>query len=61
MPKPPAREFPDATFNMATAILETIAKSSERRLIDDDRAKEAKDRYSESLPAGQAGERVRYS
>ena len=39
--------LPDATFSKATGILEMIAKSPELRLIYDDRAKEAKDRFSE--------------
>lgn len=39
--------LPDATFSKATGILEMIANSPELRLIYDDRAKEAKDRYSE--------------
>ncbi|MCA9136005.1 MAG: Rpn family recombination-promoting nuclease/putative transposase [Planctomycetales bacterium] len=39
--------LPDAAFYKATEILEMIAKSPELRLIYDDRAKEAKDRFSE--------------
>jgi predicted transposase/invertase (TIGR01784 family) len=39
--------LPDAAFCKATEILEMIAKSPELRLIYDDRAKEAKDRFSE--------------
>lgn len=48
----------DAMFNKATGILEMIAKSPELRLIYDDRAKEAKDRYSEVRDAEAKGELV---
>lgn len=50
--------LPDATFSKATGILEMIAKSPELRLIYDDRAKEAKDRYSELKDAEARGKLI---
>lgn len=47
--------LPDAAFCKATEILEMIAKSPELRLIYDDRAKEAKDRFSELKDAEERG------
>ncbi|MCA9135743.1 MAG: Rpn family recombination-promoting nuclease/putative transposase [Planctomycetales bacterium] len=47
--------LPDAAFYKATEILEMIAKSPELRLIYDDRAKEAKDRFSEIKDAEAKG------
>lgn len=46
----------DEPFAKATRILEMIAKSPELRLLYDDRAKEAKDRYSEIKDAEKRGE-----
>ena len=45
----------DDAFTKATGILEMIAKSPELRLLYDDRAKEAKDRYSEIKDAKAQG------
>lgn len=48
----------DAAFTKATDILEMIAKSPELRLIYDDRAKEAKDRFSELKDAKARGKLI---
>ena len=50
--------LPDAAFYKATEILEMIAKSPELRLIYDDRAKEAKDRFSELEDAKTQGKLI---
>ncbi|WP_182865205.1 Rpn family recombination-promoting nuclease/putative transposase [Stieleria mannarensis] len=50
--------LPDAAFCKATEILEMIAKSPELRLIYDDRAKEAKDRFSELEDAKTQGKLI---
>lgn len=47
--------LPDVAFCKATEILEMIAKSPELRLIYDDRAKEAKDRFSDLKDARTQG------
>lgn len=52
------RLLPDFPFQKATEILEMIARSPELRLLYDDRAKEAKDRFSEIKDAMAEGQRL---
>lgn len=52
------RLLPDSMFQKATEILEMIARNPELRLLYDDRAKEAKDRFSEIKDARAEGERI---